>query len=226
MHRLTTWKNHCWHQAKPAHWEGAVGALLVTSMWIGAGLSLHKWFSSSSDIFPIRYFALNIIKCSQLLQVAPLWMESTVSLVCFGHNGCALLYYCSPQLVDVLFLFLLMCKHQGRCRGQMRSTDVQDFPSASPLLHRRPAELAEESHPGPWGCCHPPPRQRVAARRAVVCRSEVAIRRLAGRQHHARLSNIWEFLYVVYCNYHRASPAEFGLFELLQSKLQGSVFKG
>lgn len=108
----------------------------------------------------------------------------------------------------------------------MRSIDVQDFPSASPLLHRRPAELAEESHPGPSGCCHPPPRQRVAARRAVVCRSEVAIRRLAGRQHHARLSNIWEFLYVVYCNYHRASPAEFGLFELLQSKLQGSVFKG
>lgn len=113
MHRLTTWKNHCWHQAKPAHWEGAVGVLLVTSVWIGAGLSLHKWFSSSSDIFPIRYFALNIIKCSQLLQVAPLWMESTVSLVYFGHNGCALLYYCSPQLVYVLFLYSLCVSTRG-----------------------------------------------------------------------------------------------------------------
>lgn len=150
-------------------------------------------------------------------------MESTVSLVYFGHNGCALLYYCSPQLVYVLFLYSLCVSTRGgaevKCDPQMSRISP-----APPLCST--AELAEESHPGPSGCCHPPPRQRVAARRAVVCRSEVAIRRLAGRQHHARLSNIWEFLYVVYCNYHQASPAESGLFELLQSKLQGSVFKG
>lgn len=123
MHRLKTWKNHCWHKAKPAHWEGAVGALLVTSVWMGAGLSLHERFSSPGDIFPICYFALNIIKCSQLLQVTPLWMESAVSLVYFGLNGCAPLYYFSPQLVYVLFLGSLCVSTSGgaevKCDPQM-----------------------------------------------------------------------------------------------------------
>lgn len=122
-HTLTTCKNHCWHQAKPAYCEGAVRVLLVTSMSMGAGLSLRKRFSSPSDIFPLCYFALNIVKRSQLLQVAPLWTESAVSLVYFGHNGCALLYYCSPQLVYVLFLDSLCASTRGgaeaKCDPQM-----------------------------------------------------------------------------------------------------------
>lgn len=59
--------------------------------------------------------------------------------------------------------WLIVCEHQGKCRGQMWSTDVQDFPGASPLLCGRPAELAEGRHPGPLGCCHPPSGRRLNA---------------------------------------------------------------
>lgn len=50
-------------------------------------------------------------------------MESAVSLVYFGHNGCALLYYCSPRLVYVLFLDSLCVSTRGgaeaKCDPQM-----------------------------------------------------------------------------------------------------------
>lgn len=50
-------------------------------------------------------------------------MESAVSLVYFGHNGCAPLYYCSPQLVYVLFLDSLCVNTRGgaeaKCDPQM-----------------------------------------------------------------------------------------------------------
>lgn len=133
-HRLTACKNHCWRQAKPAYWEGAVGVLLVSSTWMGAGLSLHKQFFSPSDIFPLCYFALNIIKCSQLLQVAALWTESAVSLVYFGHNGSALLYYCSPRLVYVLFLDSLCVSTRGGAEANV----IDRCPGFPPCLPSAP----------------------------------------------------------------------------------------
>lgn len=173
---------------------------------------------------PHTLFCFKYNKMLLVLQVAPLWMESAVSLVYFGHNGCTPLYYCSPQLV--LYYSLTHCVWAPgevqrpnvihRCPGLPRC-----LPSA--LRPTRRAGWGKTS----WSLGLLPSSQRQEAERhAVVCGSEVAIRCLAGCQHYARLSNIWELLCVVYCNYHWASPAEFGLFEQLQSKLQGSVFRG
>lgn len=42
--------------------------------------------------------------------------------------------------------WLTVCKHRGRCRGQMWSTDVQDFPGASPSA-RPPTRGAGQGKP-------------------------------------------------------------------------------
>lgn len=226
-HRLTTCKSLRWRWTKPASQEGAVVVLSVTSMRMGAGLSLHKRFSSPSAVFSLHYFALNTIKGSLLLWVAPLWIESAVSLVYFGYIGCAPLYCCSPRLVYVLFLDSLRVSTRGgteaKCDPQMST-----IPPVAPLRSADdPRSQLRKATPRALGL---PPSlltgRGAFARSAVVWRSEVAVRHLAGGQHRARLSNIWDLLYLVYCNYCWASPAEFGLFELLQSKLQGSVFRG
>lgn len=207
MHRLTTCKSHCWPWAKPASWEGAAGVLSVTSVWTGAVLSLCNRFSSPSAVFSLRYFALNIIKGSLLLWVAPLWMESAVSLVYFGYNGCTPLYYGSPRLVYVLFLDSLRVSTRGgaeaKCDPQM-STIPRCLPSrlreAAPVLGLLPSLPAVPPR-WPWDAGQ-----------------KWRVRRPAGRRRRARLSSIWELSYVVYRNYRWASPAEFGLFELLQSR--------
>lgn len=223
MHKLTTCKSHCWCWDKAASWEGSVVVLSVTSVWMGAACSLHKPFSSPCAIFSLSYFALNIIEGFLLLWVAPLWMESAVSLVYFGYNGCAPLYYCSPWLAYVLFLDSLRVSTRGgveaKCDPQMSTAP----PVA--LLCWWPMQPAEEGHLCHLGCHHPSPLA-TGWLHAIVCRSEMAVWRLVGGQHRAWLTNIWELLYVVYYNYRWASSAEFGLFGLLQSKLQGSVFRG
>jgi len=149
-------------------------------------------------------------------------MESAVSLVYFGYNGRTLLYYCSPRLVYVLFLDSLRVSTRGgaeaKCDPQMST-----IPAAAPLCSAGdPRSWLRKATPVPWAATIPPHQPQGDC---VPCRC-LQVRLLAGGQHCAWLSNIWELLYVVYCNYRWASPAEFGLFELLQSKLQGSAFRG
>lgn len=161
MHRLTTCKSHCWPWAKPASWEGAAGVLSVTSVWTGAVLSLCSRFSSPSAVFSLRYFALNIIKGSLLLRVAPLWMGSAVSLVYFGYSGCTPLYYGSPRLVYVLFLDSLRVSTrrgaEAKCDPQMSTippVPPEPLREAAPVLPavppRRPRDAGQKWPSGVW----------------------------------------------------------------------------
>lgn len=127
----------------------------MTSAWMEASLSQPKLFSSPSAKFSLHCFAVNVIKNSLLLLVALLWMGSAVSLVYFGLNCHAPLYYYFPQLVYVRIIpWLFLPKHQGKCRSQMWSTDVhkltQQLPSAPQVTPR-----ASRAEP-PWSLRLPP----------------------------------------------------------------------